>query len=588
MADFDATEFLSVITWEKFDELTKPKLLKLGQHFELGLETSLRKQEIKNEIIDALVDEKIFDESVLEHKVESDMVKLKQLEIHKELELKKLEMEIKIKEQEMQARLDYEKTLKQQELDARLQMEQKERDEKLKMEQKEREEKLAMEKMQVEVKIALDKEKLEKYGSSDSSNTFDATNNIRLVPKFTEKEVDKFFLHFEKVATTMKWPKHQWMVLLHTGFTGKAREVYSALPLHDCEDYEKVKQAILKAYELVPEAYRQKFRNARKTNEQTHVEFAQLKEQMLDRWLTSKEVNKNFDQLRQLMLIEEFKWCIHPDIRTHLNESKVNDLHEASTKADDYAITHKLSEKPPKFQAKSNDKRSDNHDDFIKPKPDSFIQNRNKPSSSARPKQQYGGMSGTFKSKVTCYNCGQPGHVKSQCPKLTGSETMRKLDKGTVGCTVGIKTDRLSSLGPIVQKSEIVESGNESEKVREDFEPFVLDGVVSLNNGNDAKPIKIMRDTCCSQSLILEGVLPFDGNSFTETNALIRGIGMEVISVPLHRMNLKSDLVCGEVVVGVRPELPVAGVSMLLGNDLAGVKVLPEPVVSNQPCFEKV
>ena len=42
-----------------------------------------------------------------------------------------------------------------------------------------------------------------------------------------------------------------------------------------------MKDLILKAYELVPEAYRQKFRNCRKENDQTHVEFARSEEQYL-------------------------------------------------------------------------------------------------------------------------------------------------------------------------------------------------------------------------------------------------------------------------------------------------------------------
>ena len=36
----------------------------------------------------------------------------------------------------------------------------------------------------------------------DSSKTFDVTKHIR-----QEKEVDKYFLHFEKVAENLKWPK---------------------------------------------------------------------------------------------------------------------------------------------------------------------------------------------------------------------------------------------------------------------------------------------------------------------------------------------------------------------------------------------
>ena len=45
----------------------------------------------------------------------------------------------------------------------------------------------------------------------------------------------------------------------------------------------------------------------------------------------------------------------------------------------------------------------------------------------------------------------------------------------------------------------------ESENIREGFEPFVLESSVSLDSDKvDPKPIKIMRDTCCAQSMILE------------------------------------------------------------------------------------
>lgn len=45
---------------------------------------------------------------------------------------------------------------------------------------------------------------------------------------------------------------------------------------------------------------------------------------------------------------------------------------------------------------------------------------------------------------------------------------------------------------------------------------------------------------------------------------------MGYVEVPLHKVHLTSDLVIGEVVVGVRPSLPVPGVEVILGNDLAG------------------
>ena len=47
---------------------------------------------------------------------------------------------------------------------------------------------------------------------------------------------------------------------------------------------------------------------------------------------------------------------------------------------------------------------------------------------------------------------------------------------------------------------------------------------------------------------------------------------------------LKSDLVSGPIIVGARPTLPVEGVSLLLGNDLAGSRVNVDPCLSSVPC----
>ena len=91
-----------------------------------------------------------------------------------------------------------------------------------------------------------------------------------------------------------------------------------------------VKGAILKAYELVPEAYRQQFCGCCKGDQQTYVEFARSKENLFDRWCSSKDVNQEFPKLRQLTLLEEFKNCLPSDIKTHLDERKADDLHQAA------------------------------------------------------------------------------------------------------------------------------------------------------------------------------------------------------------------------------------------------------------------
>ena len=64
---------------------------------------------------------------------------------------------------------------------------------------------------------------LGKHSPSDRAGAFDPARNIRLVPPFQEKEVDKYFAHFEKVADSLNWPKESWVLLLQSVLVGISR-----------------------------------------------------------------------------------------------------------------------------------------------------------------------------------------------------------------------------------------------------------------------------------------------------------------------------------------------------------------------------
>ena len=112
------------------------------------------------------------------------------------------------------------------------------------------------------------------------------------------------------------------------------------------------------------------------------------------------------------------------------------------------------------------------------------------------------------------------------------------------------------------------------------YEPFFSDGFVSLNSDfAQSTPITFLRDTGAFQSLILADTLP-------GTSVLIQGVKYGFVNVPLHNICLSSDLVNGPVVVGFRQTLPFKCVHLLLGNDLAGDKVVVYPLVTDTPCMD--
>lgn len=82
-----------------------------------------------------------------------------------------------------------------------------------------------------------------------------------------------FFSFFEKMAELRGWQDTERTLSLQCFLTGKAQSAYSALGVVDSKQYKKVKAAIMKAYELVPKAYCQRFHSWRHGEQQTNLEF---------------------------------------------------------------------------------------------------------------------------------------------------------------------------------------------------------------------------------------------------------------------------------------------------------------------------
>ena len=110
----------------------------------------------------------------------------------------------------------------------------------------------------------------------------------------------------------------------------------------------------------------------------------------------------------------------------------------------------------------------------------------------------------------------------------------------------------------------------------------MLNGYVSPSGDNcPPTPIKILRDTGASQSLILADILPFSEKTSSGTSVLIQGVECGTVNI------LSIMLICHQIwflgLVGITPSLPFKGVHLLLGNDLAGDKVVVNPLVTDTP-----
>lgn len=536
-AMFSLEEFVASPTLEVISSVTRDQLVMIAGHYKIEVTGSPAKADLLKLLIDTLSAQGLL-ESVASKPAllpAPEMPATPSTPSKAELELRRLQLREK--------EIEWEREKSKLEADRQMIREREKREHEYKIKDLELHQALRLKELEL---------KARESGVVPSDRPFDVTRNIRLVPPFNENEVDKFFAHFERVATVMKWPRDVWTITLQSIFKGKAQQAYSSLSLDDAADYDKVKEAVLRIYSLVPEAYRHKYRNYQKPESLTYVEFLREKEVLFDRWLSSQNIT-TFEALRDLIITEDFKNCLPKNVATYLGEHKDLKPSDAAVRADEYVLAHRgtnsYSAKPQYVAFQKN---------FNRPAKETVADTVPNVEKVTRPRDQ-----------VFCGHCKKRGHVIANCFKLKRKDSSLSTSYKTgANCII-------STLPPTSRKDE---------KVSQAFAPFITDAFITLPGAQSTRvPIKVLRDTAASQSFVLESLLPFSEESYTGEDVLVQGFEMGFVNVPLHKVLLVSDLITGEFKMGVRPSLPVKNVHVLLGNDIMGGVVFARPLVTNSP-----
>ena len=209
---FDVNTFVGNPSKTELYGLTKPQLKLVADKVEIEYESNAKKVELRQAILDYFIEE--------------DLITVEQPPISSAVEIRRLELEHRANEQQR----DQECQFKMKELELR--------EKELEMRDREMQLQLKLKELELQ-KVTTSTTRSEP--TSTASTSFDVSRQVRLVPQFHEQEVDKFFLHFEKVATNLHWPPEPHTMLLQSALIGKAREVYSALSVEQSADYDVVK-----------------------------------------------------------------------------------------------------------------------------------------------------------------------------------------------------------------------------------------------------------------------------------------------------------------------------------------------------------
>ena len=201
-----------------------------------------------------------------------------------------------------------------------------------------------VEQQRLKHELELEQIKLEALRIEGSQKSFESTpieasaKPRPKIPFFDEAtdDMDSYLERFEWIAENYNWDKEDWPFHLSQYLRGKATEAYTRLSRSDRKNYDIVKEALLRRYNLTDEGYRKKFRESQPDDGETPQQFLVRLKNYLEKWIQLSDGKNAMD----LFLIEQFISACPTDVAAYLKQSKIESPEAVAEDADRYLAAH--------------------------------------------------------------------------------------------------------------------------------------------------------------------------------------------------------------------------------------------------------
>uniref|UniRef100_A0ABM5FCT3 SCAN box domain-containing protein n=1 Tax=Pogona vitticeps TaxID=103695 RepID=A0ABM5FCT3_9SAUR len=303
-----------------------------------------------------------------------------------------------------------------------LERERMEKEERLERERMDREERLERERMAFELR------KLEMMNQNNNNNRDSevgqlSKTDLKKFPVYNKVDCPEvFFSLVERAFVDFSVRETEKMTIMRSLISGSLAEVYAEMPVELLKDFAEFKKLVFARHGINAEQLRQRFRSLTKKPEQTFTQVGAQLVRLLEKWL-SQEGTETFQQLKDLIALEQFYSVLHGELKFQVRERKPKSVTEAAEIADFiYQIRKplgaegksigkpketysKYSQGPGKNQqgggAHGEGKPSD-----MKPQRPQILEGKPKPDEK------------DSKYSRKCYFCQGKGHLISECEKL--------------------------------------------------------------------------------------------------------------------------------------------------------------------------
>ncbi|XP_078243526.1 uncharacterized protein LOC144587342 [Pogona vitticeps] len=461
-------------------------------------------------------------------------------------------------------------------------MEEREKQRQFEIERMERAERLEREKMVFELR------KLEMMNQNNNNNRDSeggqlSKADLKKFPVYHKGDCPEvFFSLVERAFVDFSVRETEKMTIMRSLISGSLAEVYAEMPEELMKDFAEFKKLVFARHGINAEQLRQRFRSITKKPEQTFTQVGAQLVRLLEKWL-SQEGTETFQQLKDVIALEQFYSVLHGELKFQVRERKPKSVAEAAEIADFiYQIRKPLGEE--KSVGKSKETYSKYSQGPGKSQQGGGAHGAGKPSE-MKPRPQI--LEGKPKqdereSKYTrkCYFCQGKGHLISECEKLKqlkgivpqdssgtkpkavfcvqeeqGSLSLREPVAMATQSGTATSADQAEENGPLVEVKRCL-------LVRTDSQLFETAGV---DVGILGHQYRGLRDTCSQVTLCHPDIIPRE-YVIPNESMKVAGIEGQVISLPVAEVPVNFQGWRGVWRLAISSTLPAA---VLVGNDLA-------------------
>ncbi|GBL99544.1 hypothetical protein AVEN_68815-1 [Araneus ventricosus] len=140
----------------------------------------------------------------------------------------------------------------------------------------------------------------------------------KLLPKFKPQadDIGLFLTLFERQLSFLKVPKESFVTYLISALPGDISKLIAREPETLSQDYDHIKNMLLKRFKLSAEKFRLLFSQHRKATDSTWKYFFFELRTYFEGWLSELEIS-SFDKLKELIIADQIKKKCPPEYKNH-------------------------------------------------------------------------------------------------------------------------------------------------------------------------------------------------------------------------------------------------------------------------------